>query len=224
MEALADHGNGQYAYIDSQIEAQRALVEQAGGTLITVAKDVKIQVEFNPEFVSSYRLIGYENRLLAAEDFRDDSKDAGEIGAGHSVVALYELVPPGVGDTVRPVDPLKYQRREVNAAAAQSGEVATVKLRFKQPDGEASVERAIVAYDAGGSWMQASSELRFAAAVASFGMILRDSPQRGTATLALVNQLAQSASAFDPNGHRAAFLAMVAKTQPLLATPIASAE
>ncbi len=224
MERLADRGNGQYAYIDSQLEAQRALVEQAGGTLITVAKDVKIQIEFNPGAVSSYRLIGYENRLLAAEDFRDDDKDAGEIGAGHSVVALYELVPPGVDDTKREVNPLKYQVNAPSAAATSSTETATVKLRFKQPDGESSVERTLVVNDGAQDWRDASSELRFAAAVASFGMILRESPHKGSSTLELVSQLAQGATAFDPNGHRAAFLAMVEHSRPLLTQSIATAD
>ena len=222
MEALADRGNGQFAYIDSEIEARRALVEQAGGTLVTVAKDVKIQVEFNPAEVASYRLIGYENRLLAAEDFRDDAKDAGEIGAGHSVVALYEIVPPAADASVeRPVDPLRYQVLEPVEASA-SGELATVKLRFKAPAGETSVERAFVVMDGGRGAGEATSELKFAASVAAFGMVLRDSPHRGAASIELVRQLAQAGLAYDPDGQRAGFLQLVDRAGTVIGTPVAA--
>jgi len=209
MEALADHGNGQYAYIDSALEARRALVEQAGGTLVTVARDVKVQVEFNPAQVRDYRLIGYENRLLAAEDFRDDAKDAGEIGAGHSVVALYELVPPGVDPSVeRPVDPLRYQVT-LPAEAAADGELATLRLRFKTPDGDRSAERSLVVTDTGTAWPAASGELKFAAGVAAFGMLLRGSPHRGDASFAGARELAGAGMGFDPDGQRAAFIELV---------------
>ncbi|MCU0229948.1 MAG: DUF3520 domain-containing protein, partial [Acidobacteria bacterium] len=222
MEALADHGNGQFAYIDSAVEARRALVEQAGGTLITVAKDVKIQVEFNPAEVAAYRLIGYENRLLAAEDFRDDTKDAGEIGAGHSVVALYEIVPPAAGPAVeRPVDPLRYQALQPSEASA-SGELATVKLRFKAPESDTSVERAFVVRDDGRGAGEATSELKFAASVAAFGMVLRDSPHRGAASLELVRQLAEAGLAYDPDGQRAGFLQLVDRAGSALGTPVAA--
>ena len=222
MEALADRGNGQFAYIDSEIEARRALVEQAGGTLVTVAKDVKIQVEFNPAQVAAYRLIGYENRLLAAEDFRDDTKDAGEIGAGHSVVALYEIAPPSADPAARrPVDPLRYQVLSPVEASA-SGELATVKLRFKAPDGDISVERAFVVTDDGRGVGEATSELKFAASVAAFGMVLRDSPHRGTASIDLVRQLAQAGLAYDPDGQRAGFLQLVDRAGTVIGTPVAA--
>jgi Ca-activated chloride channel family protein len=222
MEALADRGNGQFAYIDSEIEARRALVQQAGGTLVTVAKDVKIQVEFNPAEVASYRLIGYENRLLAAEDFRDDTKDAGEIGAGHSVVALYEIVPPAADASVeRPVDTLRYQALKP-AEASASGELATVKLRFKAPDGATSVERAFVVRDDGRGAGEATTELKFAASVAAFGMVLRDSPHRGAASIAMVRQLAQAGLAYDPDGQRAGFLQLVDRAGTVIGTPAAA--
>ena len=138
MEKLADKGNGNYAYLDSLHEARKVLVREAGGTLETIAKDVKIQVEFNPREVAAYRLIGYENRLLNHEDFNDDKKDAGEIGAGHSVTALYEIVPVGEKVDAADVDPLKYQRETRESGAAGSGELLTVKVRYKEPDGDAS--------------------------------------------------------------------------------------
>jgi Ca-activated chloride channel family protein len=221
MEALADRGNGQFAYIDSPLEARRALVEQAGGTLVTVAKDVKIQVEFNPAEVAAYRLIGYENRLLAAEDFRDDAKDAGEIGAGHSVVALYEIVPPAAAPAVeRPVDPLRYQALKPSETSA-SGELGTVKLRFKAPDGDTSVERAFVVMDTGRGPGEATSELKFAASVAAFGMVLRDSPHRGGASIELVRSLAEAGLAYDPDGQRAGFLQLVDQAGAVIGTPVA---
>ena len=138
METIADHGNGHYAYIDSISEARKVLVNEMGGTLVTIAKDVKLQVEFNPAHVAAYRLIGYENRLLADEDFNDDTKDAGELGAGHSVTALYEVVPVGVENPAATVDELKYQATRVRGDAAQRPELLTVKLRYKRPDGDTS--------------------------------------------------------------------------------------
>ncbi|MCP5117234.1 MAG: VWA domain-containing protein, partial [bacterium] len=163
MEKLADHGNGNYAYIDSLLEARRVLVEQLGGTLLTLAKDVKIQVEFNPAHIQAYRLIGYENRLLRPEDFRDDTKDAGEIGAGHTVTALYELVPADAESEVAQIDPLKYQETRLTPAAAARGEALTVKLRYKEPRGAESklLSRAVAA----GESAQASESFRFATAV-----------------------------------------------------------
>ncbi len=214
MEQLADHGNGQYAYIDSDLEARRAMVEEAGGTLVTLAKDVKIQVEFNPAAVASYRLIGYENRMLAAEDFRDDTKDAGEIGAGHSVTALYELTPPGTEKDARAVDALKYSR-PITGPGSNASEVATVKLRFKAPDADTSVERSVVVPNQPASLSAASSELRFAAGVAAFGMVLRDSPERGNASFELATQLASAGVSRDTSGRRSEFLALIGKAAAL---------
>jgi Ca-activated chloride channel family protein len=213
MEQLADKGNGHYAYIDSEAEARKVLVDELGGTLVTIAKDVKIQVEFNPAKVGAYRLIGYENRLLRAEDFHDDAKDAGEIGAGHSVTALYELVPADKPIPLPGVDPLKYQKPAVPANA--SPELLTIKLRYKPPAADKSqlLEQPLV--DAGKSYAQASGEFKFAAAVASFGMLLRESPYKGNATYASVLELAQEGLGPDPSGRRAQFLELVKKAQSI---------
>jgi Ca-activated chloride channel family protein len=177
MELLADKGNGNYAYIDTIAEARKSLVQEMGATLLTVAKDVKIQIELNPAHVGAYRLIGYENRLLRAEDFNNDAKDAGEIGAGHSVTALYEIIPPGADVPNANVDPLKYQTRGASAASA---ELATVKLRYKEPDGETSrlMSRVVTT----SITPAPSSNLLLASSVAQFGMLLRDSPHKGNAT------------------------------------------
>ncbi|NBV44504.1 MAG: VWA domain-containing protein [Planctomycetia bacterium] len=211
MEKLADNGNGLYAYVDSVREARKVLVEQLTGSTVTIAKDVKIQVEFNPAQVASYRLLGYENRVLAARDFADDTRDAGEIGAGHGVTALYEWVPAAAGGG--PLPELKYQSRPAPSRPAVAGpasrELLTLKLRFKEPAGSESVLREIPLVDAGGSFESASDDLRFAAAVAAFGMLLRSSDHAGTATLPLVARIAGDALGTDPGGLRAEFLDLV---------------
>ncbi len=228
MEAIADKGNGIYAYVDGVREARKVLVEQLTGSTITIAKDVKIQVEFNPAQVASYRLLGYENRRLADADFRDDTKDAGEIGAGHRVTALYEIVPAG-GDAAAGADPgagaepLKYQPRPEKPRAAEpppaagpaSSELLTVKLRFKQPEGDASVLREFPLADKGGAFADASADTRFAAAVAAFGMLLRDGEFKGDATFATVAKLAAAALGPDEGGYRAEFLDLVRKAETL---------
>jgi len=206
MEKLADKGNGNYAYIDTIVEARKVLGEQMGGTLVTIAKDVKIQVEFNPGRVRAYRLIGYENRLLRKEDFNDDTKDAGEIGAGHTVTALYELVPYGVQVDAPGVDPLKYQTNPVPTAAADSDEWMTVKLRYKPPDGSVSSRIELTFADEGAGFDEAPRDLRFAACVASFGMILRGSKYKGSFALDDVIRVAQSAKGPDAHGYRAEFI------------------
>ncbi len=216
MEKLADRGNGNYAYVDSLREAQKVLVEQMGGTLVTIAKDVKIQVEFNPLEVGAYRLIGYENRVLAAEDFDDDAVDAGEIGADHCVTALYEIVPLGVASPARGVAPLEYQDGATRpSAVAGHGELLTVKLRYKEPDGEVSrlLEQPLV--DAGTSIDQASADLRFAAAVAGFGMRLRESQHAGAFLLRDVHRFAREATGSDRGGYRAEFLELVTRAWKL---------
>ncbi len=215
MEQLADHGNGNYAYIDSIDEARKVLVTERGGTMATIAKDVKIQVEFNPLQVHAYRLIGYENRVLAAQDFADDSKDAGEIGAGHTVTALFEVVPAGADLAVPGAPILEYQKPMGTTAAAASGELMTVKLRYKQPDGERSQLLSFPITDGGAPWSNASTDLRHAAAVAAFGMLLRDSPYQGQATWELVAQLAAQGAARDPHGYRAEFRTLVRRAQEL---------
>ena len=215
MEALADKGNGNYHYIDSEREARKVLIEELSGTLVTIAKDVKIQVEFNPARVESFRLIGYENRLLAHRDFHDDTKDAGEIGAGHTVTALYEVIPAARGVAVAADEGLKYRRRVVADDGRESGELLTVSLRYKPADGDVSkkVERAVV--DAGKDFSAATADFRFAAAVAAFGMILRESPHRGTATLAGVLELAEPNLGKDPSGYRKEFLDLVRRARAI---------
>ena len=218
MEAIADNGNGIYAYIDGVREARKVLVEQLTGSTITIAKDVKIQVEFNPAQVASYRLLGYENRLLAARDFRDDKKDAGEIGAGHSVTAVYEITLVGA-ETSAGAEPLKYQRQEAEPAAVidphASSELLTVKLRSKRPNGDTSVLEEVPLADRGGAFERASADLRFASAVAAFGMILRGSEEKGDATLPLVAKIATGALGPDNGGYRAEFLDLVRKAEAL---------
>ena len=206
MEQMADRGNGNYAYIDNLLEARKVLVNEMGGTLLTVAKDVKLQVEFNPARVSAYRLIGYENRLLANEDFNDDTRDAGEMGAGHTVTALYEIVPAGVRSDVRVrgVDSLRYQTPARPAPTANGrGELAFVKIRYKLPDGETSRLMEQPIRETGRA---ASADLSFATAVAGFGMLLRESEHRGTLTLAEVIRLAERSRGADRDCYRAEFV------------------
>jgi Ca-activated chloride channel family protein len=219
LEQLANKGNGIYGYIDTMAEARKWLVDGLMGTLVTIAKDVKAQVEFNPAQVTAYRLIGYENRLLAKEDFNDDTKDAGEIGAGHTVTALYEIVPAGVTQANAPpaVDPLKYQDNPPAAARATGdAELLTLKLRYKQPDEDQSTKLEFPLVDEGRSYGAASGDFKFAAAVAAFGMILRDSPHRGTTSLGAVLELAEEGQGHDPKGYRKEFLDLVRKAQALL--------
>jgi Ca-activated chloride channel family protein len=214
MEQLADRGNGNYAYIDTHKEARKVLVEQLGGTLITIAKDVKLQLEFNPWQVAGYRLIGYENRLLRAEDFNDDKKDAGEIGAGHTVTAFYELVPAGVAIPAGKVDDLKYQQLPEPAGPA-SDELLTLKLRYKEPEGATSKLIETVVKDAATNYAQASEDFRFATAVAGFGLLLRDSQFKGDLTLGAILELAQASHGTDENGYRAELIELVKKAQAL---------
>jgi Ca-activated chloride channel family protein len=216
LEKLADKGNGNYAYIDTLQEARKVLVQQMGATLHTIAKDVKLQVEFNPAKVAAYRLIGYENRLLRAEEFNDDKKDAGEIGAGHSVTALYEIVPAGQpAAELQEVDRLRYQRPSELSPAAASGELLTIKLRYKDPDGDSSRLLELPAKDAGTKLAGASADFRFAAAVAAFGMLLRDSEYRGAADYELVLDLARSGRGEDREGYRGGFLQLVTTAKAL---------
>ena len=209
LEKLADKGNGNYAYIDTIHEARKVLVEQMTGTLVTIAKDVKIQIEFNPTQVAGYRLIGYENRVLAKEDFNDDRKDAGEIGAGHTVTALYELVPAGGEVPAAAVDALKYQTTVQPTPAAATDELLTLKLRYKRPDEDTSTLISRPVRDREAAFGAMSADFRFAAAVASFGMILRDSKHKGAFTLDAVVEQADSARGDDPHGYRAEFVKLV---------------
>lgn len=209
MEALADHGNGNYAYLDSLKEARKVLVREGDATLVTVAKDVKIQVEFNPGEVAAYRLIGYENRLLDDQDFNDDVKDAGEMGAGKSVTALYEIVPageavPGAGE----VDPLKYQKAGTKTRASRGGELMTIKLRYKEPDGWHSQKMEAVVK---GGAKPLGDNLGFASAIAEFGMLLRGSRYAGDASFANVVRRAREFRGEDPDEDRAEFITLAEK-------------
>jgi len=252
LEKLADKGNGNYAYIDSAKEARKVLVEELEGTLMTIARDVKVQVEFNPAQVAGYRLIGYENRVMAARDFNDDTKDAGEVGAGHSVTALYELIPVDGGEeaasvaidsdelesdaeaaigaaTVRErstpddadessqIDPLRYASDSQSGPHVADGstsssfadELMTVKLRYKEPDGDASKLLTVPANDTGATLDQTSDDFRFAVAVAAFGMHLRGSASLGGFALEQIHELAAMAIGEDARGLRAEFLDLV---------------
>ncbi|HAN32793.1 MAG TPA: VWA domain-containing protein, partial [Myxococcales bacterium] len=204
MQLLADKGNGNHAYIDSDLEARKVLVENMGGTLLTIAKDVKIQVEFNPKRVAQYRLIGYANRKLAARDFKDDKKDAGELGSGHHVTALYELVPTQTG----PVSELRYQKTKVTAAA-DAGELMFVKLRWKQPKDKRSTLRSFPIADLPSQLKESSSDQRFALAVTLFGMKLRGSKEAKSVSWQQMMTMAQQALGEDRGGYRKAFIKLI---------------
>ena len=224
MEMLADKGNGNYAYIDSIAEARKVLVKEGGSTLVTIAKDVKIQVEWNPKEVASYRLIGYENRKLAHTDFNDDTKDAGEIGAGHTVTALYEVVPAG-GRGSAGVDPLKYQGEATALTpAASSGELMTVKIRYKQPSGDKSDLLSFAVSPDDRPLDKTTDDFRFAAAVAEFGMVLRGSEHRGQATFDTALDLAAGALGKDPERTRAEFVTLVRTAKSLQGRRVAIAK
>ena len=237
LEQLADKGNGVHAYIDSPREARKVLAEQVNGTLATVAKDVKVQVEFNPARVQAYRLIGYENRLLKQEDFNNDKIDAGDIGAGHTVTALYEVVPTGVEwKPESTVDALKYQKPVESSLASDkptggrplagdkprprtlpaSDELLTVKIRYKAPDGDTSRLLEFPLTDQGAAFAAASADFKFAAAVAGFGMVLRDSPHKGTATLTDVARWAAEGTGTDAGGYRGEFLSLIKQAETIL--------
>ena len=215
MEKLADRGNGNYAYIDSLPEARKVLVEEMGATLVTIAKDVKIQVEFNPVEIEAFRLIGYENRLLEHQDFNDDRKDAGEIGAGHSLTVLYELVPIGQEGREPRTDPLRYQATTELTGNAFSGKLMLLKLRYKDPESEKSRLLEIPVYDDTRTFQGTTDDFRFAAAVAGFGMLLRASPYKGDATFDHVLSWAQDALGTDPGGYRQGFLQRGRKAKPV---------
>jgi Ca-activated chloride channel family protein len=233
LEELAGKANGNYAFIDTDAEAKKVFVEQMEGTLVTIAKDVKIQVEFNPAQVAAYRLVGYENRRLANRDFNDDKKDAGDIGAGHRVTALYEIIPAGVESefTQPPVDPLKYQAPAASTQgtgeapkkpaelteAARSGELLTLKLRYQPPTGGKSTLMTFPVKDSDQRFTAATPDFQFAAAVASFGMLLRDSKFRGNTSYAAVIETATAAKGKDEHGLRQEFLQMVSQAQALTA-------
>ena len=214
MEQIADHGNGNFAYIDSAHEAQKVLVKEFGGTLHIIAKDVKLQVEFNPARVQAYRLIGYENRILAAEDFNDDLKDSGDLGAGHTVTALYEIIPTGVDTStpIRGLDESRYQRTGAQDSLRGSPEMLFVKLRYKEPTGSRSrlLSHAVRDVD-----RAPSSDFTFAASVAAFGMVLRDSKYCSAVDLAALLRWARSSVGPDLEGYRREFVRMVEEARHL---------
>ena len=217
LEKLADKGNGNYAYIDDASEAQKVLVEQSNGTLYTVAKDVKLQLEFNPAQVEAFRLIGYENRMLAHQDFNDDSKDAGEIGADHDVTALYEIIPKGGAVPGGSVDALRYQSPATSApgtsTTAQAGELLHIKLRYQPPEGGASQLSELSVQN---TEQALAGDFRFAAAVAQFGMLLRESPYRGRSSYDGVLELARSAMGTGKEREaREGFITLVKKARSL---------
>jgi len=217
MQKLADKGNGNHAYIDNAAEAKKVLVSEFGGTLFTIAKDVKLQIEFNPALVKGYRLIGYENRLLAKEDFNNDVKDAGDLGSGHTVTALYEIVPAGASTNVlNAVDPLRYQQPVItNKASAFTGETMNIKLRYKQADSDVSRLLVKPVTDSEKPIDNATENMRFATAVAQYGMLLTNSTYKGTSTYNNVVKMATNAFGEDVNGYRKEFVSMVKKTATL---------
>ena len=221
MEIIADKGNGNYAYIDNIQEARKVFITEFGGTLFTIAKDVKFQIEFNPARVKGYRLVGYENRLLNDEDFNDDKKDAGEMGAGHTITALYEMIPAGSDEPLKSIDPLKYQSHrgqsgtKAGVEADPSAELMTVKLRYKQPDGHTSTKVEIPVKGKVLELDQTSDNFRFSAAVAEFGLILRESEYKADASIEQVIALAREARGEDEEGYRSEFLKLVRLTGSL---------
>lgn len=209
MEILADKGNGNYAYIDNIAEAQKVLVNEFGGTLFTIAKDVKLQIEFNPAHVKAYRLIGYENRMLRNEDFNNDKKDAGDLGSGHTVTAMYEIIPVGVESEFLKIDDLTYQTNKISQAAYRSEEIMTIKLRYKKPDAQVSQLIVHPLKDQNVPMEETSENFRWAASVAAFGMLLRESEYIKSFSYDDVAQLAQGAKGKDKEGYRAEFIRIV---------------
>ena len=209
MEILADKGNGNYAYIDNISESRKVLVNEFGGTLFTIAKDVKLQIEFNPAKVKAYRLIGYENRMLQSEDFNNDKKDAGELGSGHTVTALYEIIPAGVDSEFFKIDDLKYQTTKIEPSAAKSKELMTIKLRYKKPDENVSKLIVHPLLDSNTPLAKTSDNFRWSASVAAFGMLLRESEYVKNFNYDEVVQMAQHSKGDDVEGYRVEFINMV---------------
>jgi Ca-activated chloride channel family protein len=225
METLADKGNGNYAYIDNITEARKTLVSEFGGTLFTIAKDVKLQVEFNPAKVQAYRLVGYENRVLAKEDFNDDKKDAGDMGSGHTVTAFYEIVPAGIKDDYSAsVDPLKYQKPKPVAYSNASDEMMTIKFRYKEPASLKSKLSQVTVKDEPINLKSTSTDFRFAAAVAEIGMLLRDSKFKQNSGYEQAIKMARSAKGEDTEGYRAEFIKLAESARLLSKTELAAQE
>jgi Ca-activated chloride channel family protein len=209
MEQLADKGNGNYAYIDSLQESKKVFVNQIGGTLLPIAKDVKLQIEFNPTKVKAYRLIGYENRVLRNEDFNDDKKDAGELGAGHTVTALYEIIPAGSTTVLPEVDKLKYQETVIKEESLGTNEMMNVKFRYKEPKEDVSKLISKSIDDNSIDLTKTSNNFRFSAAVAGFGLLMRDSQYKGNINIQSVLEMAKNAKGQDKEGYRDEFIKLV---------------
>ncbi len=227
MQQLADKGNGNHAYIDNMSEARKVLVNEFGGTLFTIAKDVKLQIEFNPAKVQGYRLIGYENRMLNKEDFNDDKKDAGELGSGHTVTALYEIIPVGVKTSlIASVDDLKYQKEQDDkkVTIVPSNEIVNIKLRYKQPEGSKSqlIEKPVL--DKPLKVNETGDNFRWSAAVAEFGMLLRKSELRGNATYVQALKLAKNGQGKDPNGYRREMIQLLENARAMADPELAGKE
>ncbi len=216
LEVLADKGNGNYAYIDDIKEAEKTLGKEFGGTIFTLAKDVKAQIEFNPAKVQAYRLVGYENRILNEEDFKDDKKDAGDMGSGHSVTIIYEIIPAGVkSDKVRNVTPLKYQKNIAGVPVPESPELATIKFRYKKPNGNTGMEMAYTISTATRGIELASDNVKFASSVAMFGMLLKKSEHKGNSTYDKAIALAKSAKESDTEGYKTEYIQLLKKAAKL---------
>lgn len=209
LETIADKGNGNYAYIDNLLEARKVLIKEFGGTLFTIAQDVKFQIEFNPAKVKGYRLIGYENRQLNNEDFNNDKKDAGEMGSGHQVTALYEIVPVGSSTTIIEVDELKYQQKQETSKVDLSKELLTIKVRYKKPGEENSNLMTIPVSESKVKFGNASENMRFVSSVAQFGMLLRDSEYKGGSTVKNTIEMAKTAKGNDEEGYAGEFIRLV---------------
>ncbi|HTH81345.1 MAG TPA: von Willebrand factor type A domain-containing protein [Mucilaginibacter sp.] len=217
MERMADKGHGNYAYIDNITEATKSMVTEFGGTLFTVAKDVKLQVEFNPANVQAYRLLGYEDRLMAKEDFNNDTKVAGDMGVGHTVTALYEIIPAGVKDSFTgSVDPLKYQKVARDKPVSNSPGVMTVKFRYKQPDSEVSKMESVVVNNKPIETDKTSEDFRFAAAVAEYGMLLRNSQFKQNSRFDQLIKMAKGAKGKDEDGYRSEFIRLAESTMNMM--------
>jgi len=209
LESIADKGNGNYAYVDNLLEARKVLVKEFGATLFTIAQDVKFQVEFNPAKVKGYRLIGYENRLLNDEDFKNDKKDAGEMGSGHQVTALYEIVPVGSATSIPEVDRLKYQQKRETSNTNFSNELLTIKVRYKKPGEENSTAISIPVTDSRVKFSNASTNLRFVSSIAQFGMLLRDSEFKGNSTVKSTIEMAKMAKVNDEEGYAGELIRLI---------------
>jgi len=215
LEIISDKGNGNYSYIDNIQEARKIFIKEFGGTLFTIAKDVKLQIEFNPEKVNAYRLIGYENRLLNAEDFKNDKKDAGEMGSGHQVTALYEIIPVGVEESIPDIDPLKYQKKEQVSNHTYSNEVATLKFRYKKPDESSSIADSISIYESKNKQDFTSSNFKLTAGIAQFGMILRNSEFKGNSTVENTVELIKTGRGNDEEGYVGEMIRMIESAEAL---------